>query len=145
MLAEVISSPLETTKGNLEPGSKVRLSESKTMQLQLWGRIRIIDPVKEPFHFARIEDGELKLLYPTKDLASIIVGLTKNDLPLQKQLLRMHCQRYDPVTHFPDLKEMWEEKAAILEYCAGLPREEAEMEAAKMYHLETFMDELRVE
>ena len=94
-------------------------------------------------HQARIENGELKLLYPADDLASIIVRLTREDLLLQKQLLLRHCQPYDPVTHFWILREKWVEKSAILEHCAGLIREEAELEAAKMYHLEAFMDELR--
>ena len=91
---------------------------------------------------AKIENGELKLLCPADDLTSIIVGLTRNDLSLQKKLLLRHCQRYDPVTHFWTLRGKWEERAAILEYDAGLTREDAEVSAAEMYHLSAFMDEL---
>jgi len=92
---------------------------------------------------AKIVNGEFICLLPVTDMAKTIVNLTENDLPLQKKLLIRHCQQYNPVTHFWNLREMWDERAAILEFEAGFSREEAETKAAEMYHLLAFMDELR--
>ena len=76
------------------------------------------------------------------DLAAEIVKLTSDDLDLQRQLLTENCQQYAP-THIWSLVEKWEERAAILQYDAGMPREEAELEAARKCRLEGFLDELR--
>ena len=98
---------------------------------------------KDSDKVARIVNGELLLLHSVEDLAQVIVDLTKDDLPEQKRLLRLHCQKYKLVTHFWKLKEQWEERAAILEYDEGISREEAEYNAAERYHLLAFMDELK--
>lgn len=138
MLAEVLEA-IETRQGGLSIGDKIDISEN--IARKLGSKIRWLNQIERP----RIENGELKLLHPANNLADIIVGLTENDLQLQKQLLLKHCQQYSPKTHFWRIKEQWEEKAAILEYDAGMNREEAEHEAAKMYHLLAFMDELLAE
>lgn len=136
MLAEVLE-PIETRQGRLEPGKVIDAPEMAIRKLA--HKVRPLHRDSE----ACIEDGELKMLHPVPDLAAVIVGLTEDDLPLQKKLLRAHCTQYDPVTHFWALREKWEERAAIMEYDGGMSQEEAEYEAARQYHLLAFMDELK--
>lgn len=91
---------------------------------------------------AWLEDGELRICGVVEDLAGEIVKLTADDLALQRRLLIEHCQQYGPA-HFPALVERWEERAAIMEYDAGLSREAAETAAAKFYNLSPWLPELR--
>ena len=91
---------------------------------------------------AWLNDGELRTAGVFEDLASEIVMLTNDDLDLQRRLLTENCQQYAP-THIWSLVEKWEERAAILQYDVGMPREEAELEAARKFHLKGFLDELR--
>ncbi len=142
MLVEVLER-IDTRKGPLHPGRHVDIPASVVMRLR--DKVRVLSPPEAISDTATIEDGELKLLSPVDNLAAVIVGLTQNDLKLQKQMLIRHCQQYAPETHFWKLKEMWEERAAILEYDGGLTRHEAELEAAKMYHLLAFLDDLKGE
>ena len=137
MLAETLET-LVIRKGSIPPGRQVNLPDSIAMHLIARGKIRPVSP-------ARLESGELKLVYPVDNLAAVIVGLTKNDLELQKVLLLKHCQQYDPNTHFWALREKWEERSAILEYDSGMARDKAEQTAAQMYYLEAFLPELRAE
>ncbi|SHJ67497.1 hypothetical protein SAMN02745165_02914 [Malonomonas rubra DSM 5091] len=136
MLAEVLS-PLSTKKGTIPTGSQIVLPDKIANQLIAKRKIK-------PVSIARLEAEELRMITPVENLAAVIVGLTENNLELQKKLLLKHCQQYAPNTHFRALKEKWEEKAAILEYDAGMTREEAEHKAAQMYLLEAFLPELRV-
>ena len=91
---------------------------------------------------AWIQDGELRATGPVSDLAAEIVKLTGDDMDLQKRLLLEHCQAFQS-SHIWRLFEQWEERAAILEYDAGLPRQEAEKEAARLYHLTPWLREHR--
>lgn len=90
---------------------------------------------------AWLQDGELRTTGPFPDLAGEIVRLTGDDLDLQRRLLVAHCQAFAP-THIWRLFEQWEERSAILEHDGGLPRTEAEHEAARMYHLTAWLPEL---
>lgn len=85
------------------------------------------------------ETGELMIRGPCNDLAATIVKLSAGNLPLQRELLIRHCQAYDK-DRIADLWEAWEERAAIMEFDGGLPRSEAEYQAAKRLHLLAFMD-----
>jgi len=88
-------------------------------------------------------DGDgLQCRRPVPDLAAVIVRLTGEDLNLQRRLLVEYCEAFDD-NHIWHLIERWEERAAILEYDAGLPRHEAELEAARMYHLTAWLPDLR--
>jgi len=91
---------------------------------------------------AWLENGELRVQGVVADLAGEIVRLTAGDLVMQRQLLEEHCQAYGP-THIHSLFEAWEERAAIMEYDAGMTRAQAEAEAAKLYHLVAWLPELR--
>ena len=105
----------------------------------------LVEPVNNiiPLRRAWIENGELRTVGVYDDLAKEIVSLTVDDLPMQRQLLTQHCQAYGPV-HIHGLIEAWEERAAILEHDAGMTREWAEEEAARLYHLIAWLDELRM-
>ena len=138
----LVLEPIQTRKGTLEAGMVIDVSQEAVRRLQK--KIRLVKPEKSKDR-AKIINGELICLFPVDDLATVIVGLTENNLPLQKQLLLKYCQQYDPATHFWHQKEKWEEKAAILEYDAGLTRDDAEIKAAEMYHLLAFMDELKAQ
>jgi len=85
------------------------------------------------------ETGELMTRGSCDDLAAAIVKLSADNLPLQRELLARYCQAYDH-EHIADLWEAWEERAAIMEYDGGLPRHEAEYQAAKRLNLLAFMD-----
>jgi putative DNA primase/helicase len=94
-------------------------------------------PTAEP-HAWLTETGELMTRGSCSDLAATIVRLSADNLPLQRELLTRHCQAYDK-DRIADLWEAWEERAAIMEYDGGLPRREAEYQAAKRLHLLAFM------
>jgi putative DNA primase/helicase len=85
------------------------------------------------------ETGELMIRGSCNDLAAEIVRLSAGNLLLQRNLLTRYCQAYDQ-EHIADLWEAWEERAAIMEYDGGLPRHEAEFQAAKRLNLLAFMD-----
>jgi putative DNA primase/helicase len=85
------------------------------------------------------ETGELVTRGSCNDLAAEIVRLSAGNLPLQRDLLTRYCQACDQ-EHIADLWEAWEERAAIMEYDGGLPRHDAEYQAAKRLNLLAFMD-----
>ena len=85
------------------------------------------------------ETGELMIRGSCNDLADEIVRLSAGNLPLQRDLLTRYCQAYDH-EHIADLWEAWEERAAIMEYDGGLPRQDAEYQAAKRLNMLAFMD-----
>ena len=88
------------------------------------------------------DTGELRTQGVFDDLAGEIIRLTIGDLPLQAKLLKLHCGRYFG-PWWNDLVEQWEERAAIMEIDGKMPRDQAELEAAKLYRMEAFLDELR--
>jgi hypothetical protein len=99
------------------------------------------EETKFPAPVAWIEGGELRTAGQVDNLAAEIVKLTSDNLDLQKRLLLEYCQPFQD-THRWRLVDQWEERSAILEYEAGLPRQEAEKEAARMYHLTAWLREL---
>ncbi|SNB45939.1 hypothetical protein [Geobacter sp. DSM 9736] len=82
--------------------------------------------------------GKLMVSGHVDDLAAEVVKLTGDDLNKQRELLIRHCEAFDP-NHIWRLWEEWEERAAIMEHEAGLPREEAERQAAAILHLTAFL------
>ncbi|MGA2404131.1 MAG: hypothetical protein ABSG91_20895 [Syntrophobacteraceae bacterium] len=90
---------------------------------------------------AYIKDGTLLVSRHVGDLASLIVGLTTEDLLIQKHLLLLYCQAYDP-KYIHKKWDEWEKRAATLERENALSRKEAEFEAAKELNLLAFLDDL---
>lgn len=99
------------------------------------------EETKFPAPVAWIEGGELRTAGQVDNLTAEIVKQTGDNLDLQRRLLLEHCQAFQP-SHIWRLFEQWEERAAILEHDAGLPRQEAEKEAARMYHLTAWLREI---
>jgi hypothetical protein len=91
---------------------------------------------------AWLQGGELRTAGSVENLAEEIVRLTGDDLDTQRRLLVEHCEAYDD-NHLWRLIEQWAERAAILEHDAGLPRHEAEREAARLNHLTAWLHELQ--
>jgi hypothetical protein len=90
---------------------------------------------------AYITDGTLFVPRHVHGLASVIAGLTTEDLGLQKQLLLRHCQAYDR-KHIHNKWNEWEKRAAAMELDKGVSREEAEFEIAIKLNLLAFLDDL---
>lgn len=88
------------------------------------------------------ENGRLRTRGYIPDLALEICRLTEDDLALQKALLLRHCEGYDR-HHFWRLVEEWDERAAIMQHDGGMAKEAAELEAARLLHLEAFLEDLR--
>ena len=88
------------------------------------------------------ESGEFRSSEFVEDIAGEIVKLTTDDLPHQKTLLLLHCERYDE-HHLPHYVKGGEERAAIMEFRRGMSRDAAERDAAKFYQLEAFLDDIR--
>jgi len=138
MLAEVLE-PIETRRGVLNVGDKVDIPESIATQLK--HKIRLLEK-GSVCSGAKIVNGELICLFPVDDLAPVIIDLTKDDLPKQKRLLCLHCQKYTSKSHFWNLALKWEVKTCSFE-SKGYPLEQAELLAAEELGLLAFMDELR--
>jgi hypothetical protein len=80
--------------------------------------------------------------WPDGGLTPEIIRLTSGNLPLQKQLLRLHVGRY----HGPwwnRLVEVWQEKIAELIAEGKAPTKETELKAAQVLKAVAFLDELR--
>jgi hypothetical protein len=122
-----------TKKGMIPKGQIVEIPPALLEKLK--GKV---EPIQEPR--ARLtEKGELMTQGVFDDLAAEIVRLTKDNLPLQRELLTRHCGEYDQ-QHIGHLWEAWEERVAIMEHDGGMSRLEAEYEAAERLHLLAFMD-----
>lgn len=89
---------------------------------------------------AHIRNGELRVPCFVESLEAIIVGLTSDDLALQKRLLLRHCQAFVSRNIATRWKE-WKKLAAALELDEGISREEAEVGAARKLNLLAFMAE----
>lgn len=89
------------------------------------------------------ESGELRTSGNIDGLAGEIVKLTADNLPEQKRLLLLHCEKYDK-HHFHHLAELWQEQVARIEFDAGLTRDAAEVKAAELLHCMAFLPELRL-
>jgi hypothetical protein len=88
------------------------------------------------------DNGELRTQGVFDDLGAEIIKLTADNLPLQAKLLRLHIGEYSGPA-WGALVKRWQERAAIMQFDGGMPREDAEYEAAKLYRAEAFLYELR--
>jgi hypothetical protein len=132
MRAKVIEA-FPTRKGEIPKGQIIEIPPALLEKLK--GKV---EPIQEPRAWLS-EKGELRTQGVFNDLAAEIVRLTKDNLPLQRELLTRHCGEYDQ-QHMGFLWEAWEERVAIMEHDGSLSRQEAEYEAAERLHLLAFMD-----
>lgn len=88
------------------------------------------------------DKGELRTQGVFDDPAGEIINLTADNLPLQAKLLRLHVGAYSG-PQWRHRVEKWEERAAIMEFDGGMSWQEAELEAARLYRMEAFLEELR--
>ena len=143
----LVTTPFDIQDGSIATGTILDISSEILPKLtglvELLPRYRQDLPSdRSPVPRAWVQNWELRTIGVFEDLASEIVKITSDDLELQNKLLTEHCQMYSP-THIHILIDAWEERAAILEYDAGMPRGDAELEASRKFHLEGFLDELR--
>lgn len=132
MKARVIES-LPTTKGIIPVGQIIEISPALLEKLK--GKVEPIPQVPEAW---LTDAGELRTRGVIDDLAAVIVGLTADNLPLQRELLARHCEAYDR-HHIKYLWASWEEHAAVMEHDGGLSRQDAECRAAERLHLQAFL------
>lgn len=131
----LVIEPFPTTKGIIPAGRVIEISPALLEKLK--GKVEPITSLQEPKAWLA-DSGELRTQGAIDDLAAVIVGLTADNLPLQRELLGRHCEAYDR-HHICRLWELWEERAAILEHDGGLSREDAEYQAAERLHLLAFL------
>lgn len=135
-------------RGEIIPlGSAIEVPEEFLPKLDGFVEIHLRkrqDPPPEwrPLSRSWIQNRELRTTGVFDDLADEIIRLTSDDLELQRQLLIDHSEGY-ALPRIRHQIEAWEERAAIMEYDGGLPREQAEEEAARQYNLLAFLTELR--
>jgi hypothetical protein len=132
MRAKVIEA-FQTRKGMIPKGQIIEISP--VLMEKLKGKV---EAIPDPRAWLT-EKGELRTQGVFDDLAAEIVRLTKDNFPLQRELLTRHCGEYDQ-QHIGHLWEAWEERVAIMEHDGGLSRQEAEYKAAERLHLLAFMD-----
>ena len=138
---------LPTHDGMLRAGQVVDIPDHLIDQLH--GKVEPLPrqrndapPEWSPSPKAWVQNGGLRTTGVFDDLASEIVKLTVNAPDFQRRTLIKHCQSYTS-NHFRILAEKWEERAAILEYEAKMPRGRAEVEAARQYNLLAFLPDLQ--
>ena len=132
----LVIEPFPTTKGIIPTGQIIEISPALLEKLK--GKVEALLSPQAPEAWLT-ETGELRTRGVIDDLAAVIVGLTADNLPLQRELLARHCEAYDR-HHIDQLGELWEERAAIMEYGGGLSRHDAEYQAAERLHLLAFLD-----
>jgi hypothetical protein len=135
MKAQVIEA-FPTTKGIIPVGQIIEISPALLEKLK--GKVELIPSPQEPKAWLT-DAGELRTRGVVDDLAAVIVGLTADNLPLQRELLSRHCEAYDP-HHIVRLWELWEERAAIMLHDGGLSQQDAEYQAAERLHLLAFLN-----
>ena len=131
----LVIEPLPTTKGIIPAGQIIEISP--TLLEKLKGKVEAI-PSPQASEAWLTDTGELRSRGVIDDLAAVIVGLTADNLPLQRELLAQHCEAYDR-HHIGRLWELWEERAAIMEHDGGASRHDAEYQAAERLHLLAFL------
>jgi hypothetical protein len=131
-LRALVIEPFPTARGIIHAGRIIEIPPALLEKLQ--GKVT---PLSQPEAWLT-ENGELRTRGVLLDLAATIVGLTSDNLPLQRNLLARHCEAYDR-HHIEQLWELWEERAAVMEHDGGLSRHEAECQAAERLHLLAFL------
>lgn len=92
---------------------------------------------------AYLADGELRTPRNVDDLEALIVGLTADDLALQRLLLMRHCEAFDQ-NHIGGRWRAWERKTAAMVRNEGMSQGDAEREAARDLNLLAFLEEFRL-
>ncbi|AJY69783.1 hypothetical protein RW64_09345 [Geobacter sulfurreducens] len=92
---------------------------------------------------AYLADGGLRTSRNVDDLEALIVGLTADDLALQRLLLMRYCEAFDQ-NHIGGRWNAWELNTAAMVLNEGMVREEAELEAARDLNLLAFLEEYRL-
>ncbi|WP_298439198.1 hypothetical protein [Geobacter sp.] len=131
----LVIEPFPTTKGIIPAGQIIEISPALLEKLN--GKVEAISSPQAPEAWLT-ETGELRTRGVIDDLAAVIVGLTADNLPLQRELLARHCEEYDR-HHIGRLWDLWEERAAVMEHDGGLSRHDAECRAAERLHLLAFL------
>ena len=90
---------------------------------------------------ASIKEGVLRVPLHVASLEDLIVGLTTDDLVMQKEFLIKHCQAFDGKSIHNRWKE-WTKRAAAIELDKQVSKKEAEIEAARELNLLAFLDDL---
>jgi hypothetical protein len=130
----LVIKPLPTTKGIIPVGQIIEIPPALLEKLR--GKVAEISCQPEAW---LTDKGELRTRGVVPDLAAAIVGLTTDNLALQRELLSRHCEAYDR-NHIQHLWAQWAERSAIMEHDGGLSRHEAEYQAAERLHLLAFLD-----
>lgn len=130
----LVIEPFPTARGIIPAGRIIEIPPALLEKLQ--GKVT---PLSQPEAWLT-ETGELRTRGVVPDLAAAIVGLTSDNLPLQRELLTRHCEAYDR-HHIEHLWAQWAERAAIMECDGGLSRHEAEYRAAERLHLLAFLED----
>ncbi|MBK5275612.1 MAG: hypothetical protein JJE30_11240 [Desulfuromonadales bacterium] len=89
---------------------------------------------------AYIKDGVLRVPRHVASLEELIVGLTTDDLVMQKQFLIKHCQSFNGKS-IQDRLIAWTKRAASIELDKHVSKKEAEIEAARELNLLAFLDD----
>lgn len=92
---------------------------------------------------AYLLDGGLRTPRNVDDLEALIVGLTADNLALQRLLLRRHCEAFDQ-NHIRGRWNAWERKTAAMVLDEGMSRGAAERDAARDLNLLAFLEEFRL-
>lgn len=133
-------------------GKLLELTDEQAVKLK--GKIRVAGiPASNttdwrPEPKAWLEGDELRVQgvfdgdWPDGGLTPEIIRLTADNLPLQKQLLRLHVGRYSG-PWWERLVEVWQEKVTALAAEGKRPTEETEIRSAEVLKAVAFLGELR--
>lgn len=144
---------IKTVSGevNLHAGRILELTSEQAAMLG--GKVRPADdappfPADTPADWrpefkAWLEGDELRTTGVCDDLATEIIKLTGDNIPLQKKLLRLHIGSFSGVHWLPTIRQ-WRERAAELFEQHGMGLHEANWTAAEEMHLMAFSDELKL-
>lgn len=128
----LVIEPFPTARGIIPAGRIIEIPPALLEKLQ--GKVT---PLSQPEAWLT-ETGELRTRGVVPDLVATIVGLTSDNLPLQRELLTRHCEAYDR-HHIGRLWELCEDRAAVMVHDGGLSRHDAECRAAERLHLLAFL------
>lgn len=89
---------------------------------------------------AYIKDCVLRVPHHVASLEAVIVGLTTDNLVMQKEFLIKHCQAFG-IRYIDNKWKEWEKRVTAMQLDKQVRREEAEIEAASELNLLAFLKE----